>query len=157
MLRRAVAMIAMAIVALVATSAAAVSAPVAAKPKPVEPDGTRVTAAAAKSPSMSPAAQYVKYSKYGVRAFSCPDKYLCVDAWDPTRSTYKVFFIKTCATRHLSYFTSAKWPELKNNQTRGTVTRFLNKSGKEIKADRSVAKHGPRHINWDPVWHIDVC
>lgn len=83
MLRRVLATLAAVVVAFAVTAAPAVSAPDrSAEPKPVVPDTARV--AAAVSPSMSPAAQSVRYSPQGVRAFSCPNSYLCVDVWDPT-------------------------------------------------------------------------
>ena len=131
MLRRALATLAVAVVTLAVSASPAVSAPErSAAPKPVVPDGPSVSAAV--SPTMSPAAQSVRYSPQGVRAFTCPNGYLCVDVWDPTRSTYKVFFIYTCQTRRLSYFHSTGLPEYKNNQTTGTVTRFLGRTGNEI-------------------------
>jgi hypothetical protein len=146
--------VAVAVVALAVSAAPSVSAADrSSAPKSVASNDARV--AAAVSPSMSPAAQSVRYSAQGVRAFACPEGYLCVDVWDPTRSTYKVFFIYTCQTRRLSYFYSTNSPEFKNNQTTGTVTRFLGLTGNEI--SRSVAKHGTRPITWDPVWYIDVC
>jgi hypothetical protein len=155
MIKRVLGGIALSVVALAASAAPAVSAPQDHQAKPTTSAAAPRVAPRAASPVMSPAANRVEYHSGGVRDISCTEGYLCVDVWDPTRSTYKVFFLYTCATRHLSYFHSTGYPEFKNNQTTGTVTRFLGQSGNLVASSR--AKQGPTHINWDPVWSIDVC
>lgn len=117
--------------------------------------GTQDVVVAAVSPSVSPAAERTTWVTGGVQNYDCPSGRLCVDVWDPTRDTYKVFQFYRCQTHSLSAFYSTAYPEFENNQTSGTVTRFLNSSWNT--AVSSTAKHGPRHINWDPIYYIDVC
>ncbi|SDL22445.1 hypothetical protein SAMN05428985_111105 [Nocardioides sp. YR527] len=119
---------------------------------------TEGVVAAAVSPSVSPAAEKVIYKSRGLVDYSCPSERLCVDVWDPTRGTYKIFQFWQCQTHALTAFLeSPGYPEIVNNQTQGTVTRFLNSSRAELKDERSVAKHGRRPIGWDPIYYIDVC
>lgn len=118
-------------------------------------DAREGVVAAATSPSVSPAAEVVTWRDGGVLNYDCPSGRLCVDVWDPTRGTYKVFQFYRCQTHSLSAFYSTAYPEFENNQSSGTVTRFLNSSWGT--AVSSTAKHGPRHINWDPIYYIDVC
>lgn len=113
--------------------------------------GTRVTAA--KSPTMWPPAETVKYASDGVRDISCYEGYICFDAWDPNKQKFKVFYLRKCSTRALHNFGDSGL--YKNNQTTGTVTRFLDKNGKEI--SRTKAKHGARPISYLKVKSIDVC
>lgn len=116
---------------------------------------TQDVVAAAVSPTVSPAAEAVAYRALGVREYDCPSGRLCVDVWDPTRGTYKVFQFYRCQTHTLSAFYSTNTPEFENNQTSGTVTYFERSWGDRYLG--STAKHGPRSINWDPINYIDVC
>ncbi|MGH3351012.1 MAG: hypothetical protein ACRDPS_10135 [Nocardioides sp.] len=110
---------------------------------------------AAVSPTVSPAAEKTFHRGGGLQNYNCPSSRLCVDVWDPTQDTYKVFQFYKCQTHSLRAFYSTYTPEIENDQTSGTVTRFKNSSGTTIKT--STAKHGERGINWDPVYYIDVC
>ncbi|WP_328528952.1 hypothetical protein OG984_25670 [Nocardioides sp. NBC_00368] len=118
-------------------------------------DAREGVVAAAVSPSVSPAAEAVVYRATGVREYDCPSGRLCVDVWDPTRGTYKVFQFYRCQTHSLSAFYSTNTPEFENNQTSGTNTYFERSWGDRYL--RSTAKHGERSISWDPINFIDVC
>ncbi|NGN94705.1 hypothetical protein G5C66_18415 [Nocardioides sp. KC13] len=118
-------------------------------------DAREGVVAAAVSPSVSPAAEVTTWRDGGVQNYDCPSGRLCVDVWDPTRGTYKVFQFYRCQTHSLSAFYSTGYPEYENNQTSGTNTYFERSWGDRYL--RSTAKHGPRTINWDPINFIDVC
>jgi len=111
--------------------------------------------AAAVEPTMYPPAEKVIYSALGVRGQRCETGTLCLDVWDPTRNTYKVFILRKCTTRALHDFHSTNVPEFINHQTPGTVARFLGRGSNVL-----VSSTAPSHttsIDWGPVWYIDVC
>ncbi|MEV0132557.1 hypothetical protein AB0H83_29355 [Dactylosporangium sp. NPDC050688] len=117
---------------------------------------TVAQAAAEVEPTMYPPADKVLWSLTGVRGQRCETGTLCVDVWDPTRASYKVFIMRTCTTRALHDFHAyGKQTEFINHQTPGTVTRFLGRPH-----DVLVQSTAPSHtttIDWGPVWYIDVC
>lgn len=158
MIRRIVAVVALA--ALVLTGSASASAS-AARPvvetKPSAPQNSPLTAAAAE-PTMWPPAEKVAWHNDGVRHNNyadCVRGLLCLDVVDPTRHTYKVFYLRKCTTRALHHWTGAGYPEFINNQTRGTVTRFLDRNRRVLFT--STAYNVGIKIDWNPVWYIDVC
>lgn len=110
---------------------------------------------AAVSPTVSPAAERTFHQTGGIRNYACPSGRLCVDVWDPTANTYKVFQFYRCQTHALRGFYSTYTPEYENNQTTGTATYFERSAGDRYL--RSTAKHAERGINWDPINYIDVC
>lgn len=110
---------------------------------------------AAVAPTVSPAAEKTFHKSGGLNNYNCPSKRLCVDVWDPTEDTYKVFQFYKCQTHSLRGFYSTGVPEIENDQIEGTVTYFERSRGDQYK--KSVAKHGERDINWDPINYIDVC
>lgn len=154
MIRRVLAVVAVAIAALTAVPSAATAVPrPAPEPATVVAQGTGVTAAV--EPTMYPPAEKVRYLANGVNGHRCERGTLCVDAWDPTRSTYKVFILRKCVTRTLHNFHNTGLPQFVNHQTPGTVTRFLGRDGRE-----QVTSTAPSHttpIDWGPVWYLDVC
>jgi hypothetical protein len=115
----------------------------------------RAVTVSGSEPTMWPPAERVEWHLGGVRDVACDYGVLCVDAWDPTRSRYKVFFLRKCVTHALHHFTSTGTPEMVNDQTAGTVTRFLRQNGSLY--SKSVAFDGRHRIDWDPIWYIDVC
>ena len=148
------------LVVTVALAAAALAVPTsaaAAAPAPMQSatSGPPVLAAAVE-PTMSPPAEKVLYSPLGVRSQRCETGTLCVDVWDPTRNTYKVFILRKCATRTLHDFHNAdRTPEFINHQTPQTVTRFLGRGGNVLVS--STAPSYTTKIDWGPIWYIDVC
>lgn len=114
---------------------------------------TRV--AAAVEPTMFPPAERVRWSAGGVRDQRCETGTLCLDVWDPTRNTYKVFILRKCATRALHDFHNTGTPEFINHQTPHTVTRFLGRGGRVL-VESTAPSHTTR-IDWGPIWYIDVC
>ncbi|MGH4000684.1 MAG: hypothetical protein ACRDTJ_24845, partial [Pseudonocardiaceae bacterium] len=111
---------------------------------------------AAVSPTVSPAAHKVVYRTSGIHGYDCKSGHLCVDVWDPTRDTYKVFDFFQCRTHALRGFYSTENPEYENQQT-GASTRTYFERSRGDKYLKSDPKHGPRDINWNPINYIDVC
>jgi hypothetical protein len=141
----------LAVVALAVPVSAAAS-------QPGLPDATtaEARAAAGVEPTMSPPAEKVLWSASGVRGQRCETGTLCVDVWDPTRSTFKVFIMRKCVTRTLHEFHQYdQLTEFINHQTPGTVTRFLGRPGNVLV--QSTAPSHTTKIEWGKVWYIDVC
>ncbi|MFJ9390389.1 hypothetical protein ACIRON_16305 [Nocardioides sp. NPDC101246] len=116
---------------------------------------TERVGAAAVSPSVSPAAEKTFHRGGGLQNYNCPSNRLCVDVWDPTQGTYKVFQFYRCQTHALRGFYSSYTPEIENDQTTGTRSYFERSRGDRYV--QSTAKHAERGINWDPINYIDVC
>ena len=57
--------------------------------------------------------------------------------------------------RALHHWRGTGYPEFINNQTPGTVARFLDRNGKLLFS--STAYNVGIKIDWDPVYYIDVC
>jgi hypothetical protein len=146
--------VALAAAALAVPAGAAASEP-ALTPAPHQTATSGPAPAAAVEPTMYPPAEKVIFSASGVRGQRCETGTLCVDVWDPTRNTYKVFILRKCATRALHDFHNTNTPEFINHQTPGTVTRFLGRGGGVLV--RSTAPSHTTRIDWGPVWYIDVC
>ena len=112
-------------------------------------------AAVVPEPRMSPPAEKVYWSVSGVHDRRCETGTLCLDVWDRTRSTWKVFILRECVTRTLHNFNNTGNEEFINHQTPHTVTRFLGRGGNVL-----VSSTAPSHttpIDWGPIWYIDVC
>jgi hypothetical protein len=145
---------------IVATlTVAALAVPVsaaAAQPAPGNATTVGAQAAVAVEPTMYPPADKVLWSQTGVRSQRCETGTLCADVWDPTRNAFKVFIMRTCATRALHDFHDYDHlTEFINHQTPGTVTRFLGRGHNLLV--KSTAPSYTTEIDWGPVWYIDVC
>lgn len=108
-------------------------------------------AVAAVAPTIWPPAERVRYWNAGSR--DCPYKRLCVDVWDPTRNDYKIFDLYACGPYRLSNWYG--FGNFTNNQTAGTVGRFLGRDGGEVHNTGPAWSWGG--VNWDPVWSIKAC
>ena len=109
----------------------------------------------ATSPSISPAAERVRYVSGST--YDCPYERLCARVWDPTRSTYKVFDLYTCHTYSLSYWGGGgDGGGFYNNQTTGTVAKFYNSAGAVVLSSTAYGV-APADWNWDPIWKIKNC
>jgi hypothetical protein len=107
---------------------------------------------------MWPPAEKVRWYHDGVRHNNhaeCVRGLLCLDVVDPSRGTCKVFYLRSCTVRALHHFRRTGSPEFINNQTPGTMTRFLDRNRRLLFT--STADNVGIKINWDPVWYIDVC
>ena len=157
MIRRVLAAVALVTVALTMTAGTAAATPDRAGSEPVAQRGAAISTAAAE-PTMWPPAERVAWYNDGVRhnnSADCVRGLLCLDVVDPTRNTYKVFYLRRCTTRALHNFYGTGIPEFINNQTPGTVTRFLDRNGRVLFT--STAYNVGVKIDWTPVWYIDVC
>lgn len=153
MIRRALTVFVLAITALSVSAGTGTADTQSLDRKPAPPPVTQAVAAV--EPTMYPPAEKVKYLDNGVRGHRCETGTLCVDAWDPTRNTYKVFIMRKCVTRSLHHFSSTGLPEFVNHQTPHTVTRFLRRDGSV--GVSSTAPSYVTSIDWGPIWYIDVC
>lgn len=157
MIRRILSVVTLAAVALTMTTGAATSSLDGADLDPVAPQSARIAATTA-APTMWPPAERVAWYNDGVRHNNyadCVRGLLCLDVVDPTRHAYKVFYLRSCTTRALHNFYRTGIPEFVNNQTPGTVTRFLDRNRRVLFT--STAYNVGVKINWNPVWYIDVC
>jgi hypothetical protein len=116
-----------------------------AAPQTAQPGVTAVT------PTMWPPAERVRYWSSDSR--DCPYKRLCVDVWDPTRNDYKIFDLYACGPYRLSNWYGHG--TFTNNQTPGTVGRFLDRNGFEVHNTGPAWSWGG--VGWDPVWSIKAC
>jgi hypothetical protein len=154
MCRRLLVTVALATATLAVPTGAAASGP-ALSPEPQRAVTSGQAVAAAVEPTMSPPAEKVYWSVSGVHDRRCETGTLCLDVWDRTRSTWKVFILRKCVTRALHNFNNTGNEEFINHQTPHTVTRFLGRGGNVI-----VSSTAPSHttpIDWGPIWYIDVC
>lgn len=143
----------LAMLGLFAALGTASSASVAATNGPDQVTVTRVSheGVSAVSPTIWPPAERVRYWSSDSR--TCPYKRLCVDVWDPTRNDYKIFDLYACGPYRLSNWLG--FGNFENNQTAGTVGRFLDRNGHEV--HNTGPAWGWGGVNWDPVWSIKAC
>ena len=162
MVRKVVALVALGVLLVAPTGAAAgaagADAPLAAVDAKTETAQVSPGQFAGVEPTMWPPAEKVAWHNDGVRHNNYADcrlGLLCLDVVDPTRHTYKVFYLRSCTVRALHHWRGTGYPEFINNQTPGTVARFLDRNGKLLFS--STAYNVGIKIDWDPVYYIDVC
>ncbi|MBX7267842.1 hypothetical protein KIF24_18565 [Micromonospora sp. Llam7] len=119
---------------------------------PTAPRGAEAAvAAAAASPSISPAASRVRHFTKNEKA-TCPSGNLCAAVWDPTISRWKVFDLYYCNRYYLSNWLGDGG--YYNAQTGGVRFTFYAQNGNVLRSSTST---GAFVRNWDAVWSIRNC
>ncbi|MFJ9907395.1 hypothetical protein ACIRVK_31640 [Streptomyces sp. NPDC101152] len=126
------------------------TAPAQAATAPVPRAADHVQVAAALSPTISPAADYIY--RADDETFTCSPGNLCLEVWDPTVSKWKVYFLYTCARYSLSHWNGDGY--YLNKQT-GSVTSYLYDANGNVLRAFSPPQVGTQ--DWGPVWSVRNC
>ncbi len=120
---------------------------------PPAPATARATAGqvrpAASAPTISPSVT-TTHQTSGLVYCSSGD--LCARVWDPTTSSWKIFFISACTTYDVYNWVGTG--NVDNHQT-GNVIAYVYEQDWTA---HSIAPDGAWHsYDWSPIWHINPC
>ena len=112
--------------------------------------GALAARAAAVSPTISPATNWIHRAEN--EEFDCKAGNLCLEVWDPTVSKWKVFFLYTCNRYSLSNWLNSGY--YLNKQTGSVTSYFYGAQGQVLRAF-SPPQVGTQ--DWNPVWSVRNC
>ena len=121
---------------------------------PPAPHGlAAVSAASAVAPTISPPVT-TGHAAPG-QTYNCASGDLCATVWDPTTSSYKIFFLNFCNVYALSNWNSSG--NYYNNQTGSPTSYFYDQSFGILTSFQPVHPVPNVKFNWVPVWYIQNC
>ncbi len=115
------------------------------------PAPTSVLSANAVAPTISPSVTTGHVAAGGT--YNCPSGDLCALPWDPTTSSWKIFYLYVCKT-----YTLSNWNGngvYLDNQSSNAVTYFYNQSHGVLTHFKPDYKQ--HSVDWTPVYYIKNC
>jgi len=118
---------------------------------PAKVSGASTALLPANSPAVSPSAGSTHQA--GGTSYTCPSGNLCAVVYDPTTSSWEIFFLYNCARYSLSYWNGTG--NFSDYQTGGVTSYFYGQSGNTVRSFRPILDDISQ--DWGPVWSIRNC
>lgn len=110
------------------------------------------TTLAATSPTISPSVTTRHVSPGDT--YTCSHGNLCTLVWDPTSGSWKIFYLYYCNRYSLAYWQGGGY--YWNNQTSGTLARFMGENGTIFTFSRAPSSPNMSQ-DWNPIYSIINC